>query len=122
MKLILLVLFTKLVLVKTSGNMDREQTIVRKQDEGLIDIDDIIAQISTAGQWGARARGCSRGIAAARNLTINCNVQVKLIAYEKQAMEMREVEQVEPDNKELMDCGTGIFQRTEAVLGGPSQS
>ena len=54
------------------------------------------------------------------------SAQVKLTTYEKEAMEVREVEQAEPDDEEQTDYGAGVFQRVdldvESALGGTNLS
>ena len=103
--------------------------IMRKSDDSLLDIDDITAQISTARPVGCKSKKVLQGECCCQeqfNLAMHFSAQVKLTTYEKQTMEVRELEQAEPDEKEKMDCGAGFFQRVdldvEAALGGPNQA
>ena len=73
---------------------------MRNPDDSLLDLDDITAQISTAKPEVCKSKRVLQGEYCCHEY---CNlVKVKLTAYEKEAMEVREMEQAGHDDEEQM--------------------
>ena len=100
------------------AELSRKMKLMRKQEESLLDIDDITAQVSTARPMGEKSKRMLHGECYCQehcNLGMHISSQVKLAIYEKEAIEMREVAQAESDDEELIKCGGGIFSRTDGM-------
>ena len=86
------------------AQLSRKMQLMRKQDESLLDIDGITAQVSTARPIGGKS--CQEHC----NLAMHISCQVKLANYEKEAVQMREVAQAESDDDVLINMEEGFSQ------------
>ena len=98
------------------AELSRKMKLIRKQDEWLLDIDDITAKVSTGRPVGCKSKRTFQGECCCQehcNLAMHISSQVKLTIYQKEAILMREVAQSESDDEELIKCGGGIFSRAD---------
>jgi hypothetical protein len=109
------------------SELSKKMTLMRRQAHSLVDMDDITAQVSTAKPVKFKSKGALQGKCCCQehhNLASHINAQVKLVIYEKEAIEMVEVTQAEPKDEEQTDHGMeGVSLRKdldiEAVPGTP---
>ena len=77
------------------AELSKKMKFMRTPDDSLLDLDDITAQIFTARPEGCKSKRAQQGECCCQehcNLAIHHSAQNKPTIYEKQAMELREVE------------------------------
>ena len=96
---------------------------MRTPDDSLVDLDGIAAQVFITKPEGCKSKRAQQGECCCKehcNLTMHYSAQTKDTIYEKQAVELGEVEG-EFDDEEQTEQDAGIFQSTsldvEAALG-----
>ena len=95
------------------AELSRKMQLIGKQDESLLDIEDITTQVSTARPIRGKSKRTLHGKCCCQehcNLAMHISSQVKLAIYEKEAVQMREVAQAESDDDELINMEEGFSQ------------